>query len=169
MYSNSSTLKPIVGIVWTNSFCFNLKSILVFPAPSSPSVMTRISILGPICTRLSFLEVIRNVSSYGCCYQQGNNFILKPRQILILKVRYLNLLTFVNVIGIEPSGNSCCSCNEANCCLCDSAVFNISLISDEASKTLASSCLETWSQFTQTVATCTHRIYIFDKNISHTV
>ena len=54
---------------------------------------------------------------------------------------------------MEPSANSWSPCRAANCCLWVFAVFNISLISAAANKTLASSCRETCSQFTQTVAT----------------
>lgn len=37
-----------------NSSCFSLKRIVVLPAPSKPKVTTRISIFGPMCTRLSW-------------------------------------------------------------------------------------------------------------------
>jgi len=65
LYSTVSTLKPIVGSIVMNSFCFSLNKIEVFPAPSKPNVTTRISIFGPICTRLSFVKVIGMLGS-GC-------------------------------------------------------------------------------------------------------
>ena len=132
----------MVGIVWTNSFCFSLNNILVFPAPSNPRVITLISIFGPMCTRLSF-KVNKNESIK----------IIMTKRDPQLNDTLISLLTLVNVIGIEPSAKSWSPCNAANCCLCVFAVFNISLISAAAIKTLASSCLETCSQFTQTVAT----------------
>lgn len=46
-----------------NSSCFNLNKIVVFPAPSNPRVTTRISIFGPICTRLSWKK--QHTESYG--------------------------------------------------------------------------------------------------------
>lgn len=47
-------LLPMVGMGCMNSSCLSLKRMVVFPAPSSPSVTTRISIFGPMCTRLSW-------------------------------------------------------------------------------------------------------------------
>ena len=47
---------PMVVIGDTNSSCFILNKIEVFPAPSSPSTTSLISILGPICTLLSFVK-----------------------------------------------------------------------------------------------------------------
>lgn len=46
-------LLPMVGMGCMNSSCLSLKRMVVFPAPSSPSVTTRISIFGPMWTRLS--------------------------------------------------------------------------------------------------------------------
>ena len=47
---------PMVVIGETNSSCFILNKIEVFPAPSSPSTTSRISIFGPIWTLLSFVK-----------------------------------------------------------------------------------------------------------------
>lgn len=47
---------PMVVIGETNSSCFILNKIEVFPAPSSPKATTLISILGPMCTLLSFVK-----------------------------------------------------------------------------------------------------------------
>ena len=47
---------PIVVIGETNSSCFILNKIEVFPAPSRPSTTSLISILGPICTLLSLVK-----------------------------------------------------------------------------------------------------------------
>lgn len=41
-------LLPMVGMGCMNSSCLSLKRMVVFPAPSSPSVTTRISIFGPM-------------------------------------------------------------------------------------------------------------------------
>ena len=57
---------PMVGIVLTNSSCLSLNSRLVLPAPSRPSVTTRISIFGPMCTRLSW-----NMQSPWCHEVRG--------------------------------------------------------------------------------------------------
>ncbi len=46
----------MVGIGCINSSCFSLKRIVVLPAPSNPKVTTRISIFGPMWTRLSWVK-----------------------------------------------------------------------------------------------------------------
>lgn len=46
----------MVGMGCMNSSCFSLKRMVVFPAPSSPRVTTRISIFGPMWTRLSWKQ-----------------------------------------------------------------------------------------------------------------
>ena len=47
---------PMVGMGCMNSSCFSLKRMVVFPAPSRPRVTTRISIFGPMWTRLSWTK-----------------------------------------------------------------------------------------------------------------
>ena len=47
---------PIVVIVETNSSCFNLNKMEVFPALSKPNATTLISIFGPMCTLLSLVN-----------------------------------------------------------------------------------------------------------------
>ena len=59
---------PIVGMVVINSFCFSLNRMLVLPESSSPSVTTRISIFGPIWTRLSWkmIQMLTSKESEIC-------------------------------------------------------------------------------------------------------
>ena len=52
-------------MVCTNSFCFNLNKMDVFPDPSRPSVTILISILGPMCTLLSLVKVMGMAGSSG--------------------------------------------------------------------------------------------------------
>ena len=70
---------PIVGMGCMNSSCLSLKRMVVLPAPSSPRVTTRISILGPMWTRLSWNNnILRHIKTKSTSELLVKQFFAAP-------------------------------------------------------------------------------------------
>ena len=124
---HSVNVVPMVGMGCMNSSCFSLKRMVVFPAPSSPRVTTRISILGPMWTRLSWNE--NTIQQTWLLHQWQVQSQLNVR----------TECTLVKVTGM-PASSWMWSASSVNWCCCFWSVSSKQLISCFASTTLQSSC-----------------------------